>query len=529
MKNKAYLLPLIIGAALAAGIFIGGKLRFTDTPERIFASNSNKDKLNRLIDYIDHEYVDDVNTDSIVDITVDNILKKLDPHSVYIPNSQTKSISETMKGEFVGVGIQFRMQRDTLMVIRTIEGGPAEKAGLKAGDRILVANSDTLSGKRLNSEYVISQLKGENETAVNLKIYRKTTGQILPVTLKRAAVPIQSVDAFYMLDDTIGYIKLNRFAETSYKEFKTALSLLKSNGAKAITLDLRDNPGGYMTVAEKIVDEFLPDNTLIVFTKDRKGKVVKTFATEKGAFENGQVYVLVNEKSASASEIVAGALQDNDVGTIVGRRSFGKGLVQREMPLPDGSAVRLTVSRYYTPTGRSVQRSYANGTDEYYIEDENRRNSLELRYVDSIKTIDSLKFTTPKGKTVYGGGGIIPDVFVPLTSTREDDIVTYILETGLVSYFVFEELDKDRASYEKIKENDFVKYHQIADTTIEDFQDFLRSHQITHNLSAYKKTIGKYIKANMAEQLYGNNAYERILQQDDTMLQKVKELYHNKQ
>ncbi len=367
MKNKQYLIPLIIAAALAAGIYIGGKIRFGDGPRRLFSSNNsaNKDKLNQLIDYIDYEYVDDVNTDSIVDVTVSNILSKLDPHSVYIPNSQTEKVAENMKGEFVGVGISFRMLADSLTIIRTIEGGPAIDAGIEPGDRILMADNDTLFGRNLSNNYIMDKLKGVAGSDVALKVYRKSTRETLDINLTRAMVPIKSVDAFFMLNDEVGYVKVNRFAESTYKEFRTAVTLLKHHGAKSIALDLRDNPGGYMEIAEQIADEFLPKGKLVVFTRNKNGEEEKVYATEKGDFEDSDVYVLINEKSASASEIVAGALQDNDVGTIVGRRSFGKGLVQREMPMPDGSAVRLTVARYYTPTGRSIQRSYANGIEDY--------------------------------------------------------------------------------------------------------------------------------------------------------------------
>ena len=391
MKKKYnYILPTLLGLAVAVGIFIGGKLHFNDSPEKLFSTNSKKDKLNRLIDYIDYEYVDDINTDSIVDVTVNNILGKLDPHSVYIPKSEMEAVTENMKGDFVGIGIQFKRVKDTITVVRAIKDGPSDSKGIKAGDKILMANNDTLFGKQIRNNELISKLKGENGTKVQLKVLKKPENEIFFVNVKRGVVPIRSVDASFMLSRDLGYIKINRFAESTFDEFKRALNRLQKQGAEKLVLDLRDNPGGYMGIAEKLADEFLADGKLILFTKNKKGRVNKAFATKKGSFEGKEVYVLINERSASASEIIAGALQDNDIGTIVGRRSFGKGLVQREMDLGDGSAVRLTVSRYYTPTGRSIQKSYTKGNKDYYQKFMDRYNSGELVSVDSIKVADSL-------------------------------------------------------------------------------------------------------------------------------------------
>lgn len=527
-KNKGYWVPIFIGLAMSVGIIIGSRMRFTDNSGLFFAGNSKKDKLNRLIDYIDYAYVDNVNTDSIVDVTVNNILAKLDPHSVYIPKSQTEAVSENMKGEFVGVGISIMMYNDTLAVVRTIENTPAQKGGLLAGDRILMADNDTLFNKGYSRGYVIDKLKGEEGAEIKLKVYRESTGKIMNLTLKRAAVPLQSVDAFFMLDNNIGYIKVNRFAETTYKEFRTALTLLKHSGAKAIALDLRDNPGGYMEMAELMADEFLPKGKLIVFTRDKKGVETKSYSTEKGDFKNGNVYVLINEKTASASEIVAGALQDNDVGTIVGRRSFGKGLVQKEMPLPDGSAVRLTVARYYTPTGRSIQRSYAHGVDEYYDDFHKRYENGELESADSIKVADSLKFMTPKGKVVYGGGGIVPDVFVPVDVNSYEEHLNYILNSELISYFVFTKLDHEREAYKGIDEDTFVNSFIIPDYWVFDFQKYLYDQELSFDITRYKDMVKQNLKAQMAQQLFGDNASQRVLKKGDSMVEKVKDLYYKR-
>ena len=344
-KKYTYLWPSVLGLAIAIGIFIGGKLHFNDTPEKLFSTNSKKDKLNRLIDYIDYEYVDEIDTDSIVDITVNNILDKLDPHSVYIPKEQMAALEENMKGDFVGIGIRFNKFRDTVTVVQTIEDGPSDRKGIQPGDKILMADADTLYGKRIPNSSLVDKLKGKNGTKVRLKIFRKSEDRTFAVVVKRDVVPIRSVEAQFMVTADMGYIKINRFAESTFNEFKKALWSLERKGAGKLVLDLRDNPGGYLGIAEKMADEFLEDGKLILFTKNKKGKISKAYATNNGVFENKPVYVLINERSASASEIIAGALQDNDVGTIVGRRSFGKGLVQREMDLGDGSAVRLTGNR----------------------------------------------------------------------------------------------------------------------------------------------------------------------------------------
>lgn len=519
-RKYTYLLPTIIAAALALGIFVGGKLHFNDTPERLFTTNSKKDKLNRLIDFIDYEYVDEVNTDSIVDVTVNSILEKLDPHSVYIPERDMTRVTENMKGDFVGIGINFYTYQDTIAVIRTVPGGPSDKVGLLPGDRILMAGPDTLYGKGMPSAVIVDKLKGKEGTPVPLTVYRKTANKTFAVTVKRGVVPIKSVTAAYLLKPDMGYIKINRFAESTFVEFKQALAELMEKGAKKLVLDLRDNPGGYLGVAEQMADEFLGEGKLILFTKNKRGKIDKTYATKKGSFENRPVYVLINERSASASEIIAGALQDNDVGTIVGRRSFGKGLVQREMALGDGSAVRLTVSRYYTPTGRSIQRTYANGTKDYYERFTERYHSGELISVDSIKVADSLKFTTPNGKVVYGGGGIVPDVFVPIGS-NEEEAVASMESLGFLSFFVFEHLESDRTRYMAYSQTEFLDDFNVDDILFSQFVEYSAARDLRMNFYDHEETIKRYIKAALAEQLFNDNVGAHIRSSEDPMLQEV--------
>ncbi len=524
MKKKySFILPTMLAAALAAGVFIGGKLHFNDSPEKLFTTNSKKDKLNRLIDYIDYEYVDDINTDSIVDITVNNILKKLDPHSVYIPKQDMDRVAENMKGDFVGIGINFYSYLDTISVIRAVKNGPSEQKGILPGDRILMANNDTLFGKGISNSKIVSKLKGKKGTTVELTVYRKEENKTFKVKVKRGVIPLKSVEAYYMLTPEMGYIKVNRFAESTFKEFKKALKELQRLGAKKLTLDLRDNPGGYLGVAEQMADEFLEDGKLILFTKNKKGKIEETHATDKGNFEDKPIYVLINERSASASEIIAGALQDNDVGTIVGRRSFGKGLVQREMELGDGSAVRLTVSRYYTPTGRSIQKTYKNGHKDYYKEFTNRYHSGELVSVDSIKVADSLKFTTPKGKVVYGGGGIVPDVFVPIGS-NEQEAVESMDNLGFLSFFVFEHLDEDRQRYNHLSKTEFINDFRVDDILFEKFIQYALERNLKMNFYDFEDSIKLYLKAAIAEQLFDSNVHALIKSEEDVMLNKILEL-----
>lgn len=520
-KNRIYL-PILLFGMLALGIVLGGKLNFA-TPAAADSSNSHKSKLNRLIDFIDSEYVDAVNTDSIVDVTVNDILAQLDPHSVYIPRSEQEEVAQTMKGDFVGIGVNFYMYNDTVAVIMPVDDGPSEKAGIKPGDRILYAGKTKLYGRKLPTDSLFPRLKGEKGTEVELTVYRKSEDRKFKVKVKRDVVPIQSVDASLMISPTTGYIKINRFAETTYDEFKKSLEKLKKSGLKTLVIDVRDNGGGYLERAVEIADEILKEKQLIVFTKNKKGRIDKTFATSKGAFETGEVYVLINENSASASEILAGAIQDNDRGTVVGRRSFGKGLVQREMTFDDGSAVRLTVARYFTPTGRSIQKAYSNGTEAYFKDFGTRFANGELYEKDSIKIADTLKFRTPKGKIVYGGGGIVPDVFVPLEVEHGDEGIAYLMQSGAVSYFVFEQLDTRRKEFEGLDFDRFLLKMSQTDQFFENFRTYLLRNGLELHLKNNKALIKRYLTAEFARQLFGEKHYFEIVLKEDAMIKAVLE------
>lgn len=522
MKKSNIYLPLLLFTMLAVGVVLGSMLNFPGTRMSL-SKNSSKNKINRLIDFINNEYVDKVNADSIVDLTVTNILAQLDPHSVYIPPSIQSDEVESMKGEFVGIGINFYMYKDTVAVVNPLENGPSEKAGIQAGDRILYANKTKLFGRKLPSDTLFSKLKGEVGSNVELTVFRKSENRKFKVKVKRNVVPIKSVDAALMLNPTTGYLKINRFAETTYDEFQHGMTKLRNSGMKTFVIDLRDNGGGYVETAVKIADELLVNKKLIVFTKNKRNEIQKSIATDVGDFEEGKVYILINENSASASEILAGAIQDNDRGIIVGRRSFGKGLVQQEMDFEDGSAVRLTIARYYTPTGRSIQKPYVKGDEEAYENEFTERfQNGELYKKDSIKIADTLKFKTPKGKIVYGGGGIVPDVFVPLEGKSGEEGIVYVMEqSGIVNHFVFEQLDQHRKDFKGLTYEQFLGKMKASDLYFKNLQNYLLDNGVRLNLSKNKALVKRFLTAEFASQLFGEQKYYEIVLKEDPMLQVV--------
>ncbi len=537
MTKSKVRIPFFIGLSIAIGILIGSTFNYKNKSV-LFSSNTNEAKIKKLINYIQYDYVDEVNTDSLLDDAITNMLKKLDPHSVYIPKEELQRVTESMQGKFVGIGVSFLMHEDSVVVTGIIKNGPSEKAGVKAGDRIILANRDTLFGEsiinkanvtkeligtRLGnlkiSDAVMKSLKGEPDTNVDIAVYRRSTNEILEIKIARGEVAIKSVSSYYMINETLGYINIDRFARTTYDEFKTGLDQLISEGMNSLVLDLRGNPGGFMDIANSIIDEFLEDGKLIVFTKNKTGEVDRSFATSEGDFENGKVYVLIDQNSASASEIIAGALQDNDKGTIVGRRSFGKGLVQQEMDLGDGSAVRLTTSRYYTPTGRSIQKPYSKTDTKKYNNDYVERiHNGELINKDSIKVDDHLKYTTPKGKVVYGGGGIIPDVFVSI-----DTVNTYTSRLyGGLNDFVFKYVDNHREELKKWKLKEFIKEF---DNDNKIYNQYLNKLDLnTPIFPKESKNLKLYLKAIIARNLFEETGYFMMTHKKDNMILKVLEL-----
>jgi carboxyl-terminal processing protease len=520
-KNQFYI-PLVLAATLIIGIYMGGKLEFNQRPIPGFSSNPKQaQKINQLINYINRDYVEEVNADSLLDETINEFLHKLDPHSSYISTSEIKSVEESMQGNFEGIGVEFNILNDTLIVVSAIAGGPSELLGIQSGDRIIEVEGESIAGIGVTNDQVIKLLRGEKGSVVSVGILRPGNSELLNFEITRNEIPIHSLDVAYLIDTDIAYIKLNRFAETTYDEFHDALKDLKEQGAKKLILDLRGNPGGYLHVANAIADDLLSDGELIVFTEGRNREKNYTYATEKGIFEEGQVVVLIDEGSASASEIIAGAIQDNDRGWIAGRRSFGKGLVQEQWELSDGSAVRLTVARYYTPSGRCIQKSYENGYDEYMMESYHRFDNGELTS-DTAIIADSLIYFTKNGREVYGGGGILPDFTIPIDTSLSGTGYYRIVNMGELTEFALREADRIRNK--KPSEVEFVENFRLTEDAWKRFKNHILKNDVewtkTLNPSA-KEMLENRLIALIARQLYGDNAFYRIYNRRDEMLKKA--------
>ena len=519
-------MPVVVAIALASGVYMGKKMNMNG--EQFMFSKaefSQDDKLQQIISYIKSDYVDSVRSQEIVEETITEILQNLDPHSYYIPKKDYNQMNDPLEGNFDGIGIEFRIQNDTVTVVQALAGGPSEKLGIMAGDRIVKVGKEDITGEKINNQRVIKYLKGPKGTEVNISIKRKGAKKLLEFAIERDKIPVYSVEAEYMMTEKVGYVKVLRFARTTYQEFMDAINDLKSQGMEKLVLDLRNNTGGYMQSAINICDEFLPSGQLIVYTQGKAREKREYFASSKGKLENIEVAVLINEGSASASEIVAGALQDNDIGHIIGRRSFGKGLVQEGMQWPDGSAVRLTVARYYTPTGRSIQKSYENGLENYNKEAYDRYNNGELLNSDSIAFPDSLKFITKGGKVVYGGGGIMPDVFVPIDTTGTSYYFGSLNYQGIFYQFGFQFVDKNRATLtKKYTEANFNSEFKITDEILQQVYDFATKKGIEFDEKGAKTaelTIKNRLKATIGRNLFGNKVFYQVINKDDVVVAKA--------
>lgn len=450
-KNRLSIyLPLLLSLILIIGILIG--IQFKGANRNFLKIFSTKqEKFQEVLNYVGHNYVDTVNEDMLKEKAISGMLQSLDPHSVYISSSEFHEAVDPLLGSFEGIGVQFRIDLDSITVITPVSGGPSEKVGIRAGDRIVKVDGVNMTGKKLTNTDVMHKLKGPRGTKVKVSIFRRGVPGLTDYTIVRDYIPTYSLDISYMPASGIGYIKLNTFSATTHEETEKALKDLNSKGLKKLILDLRGNGGGYLQAAIDVADEFLTDKKLIVYTKGLHHPKEVFNASSGGLFETGDLVVLIDEYSASASEIVAGAIQDNDRGTIIGHRSYGKGLVQEQMNLKDGSAVRLTVARYYTPTGRCIQRPYKSGTDEYNLEYFHRLQNGDPESADTTHPADSLKFKTPGGKVVYGGGGITPDLFVP--AEKDSTLIFYntLANKGLIYQFAFDYTDKYRKDLSRNK------------------------------------------------------------------------------
>ena len=488
-------------------------------------------KINDVINYINLEYVDTVNQKKLVESTIEDMLHQLDPHSAYIPADELQASNEPLEGNFEGIGVEFHVQNDTIMVVAAVSGGPSESLGIQAGDRIIKVDGKNVANVNITNSQVMQALRGPGGTKVNVAIFRY--GQKIDYSITRGRIPIHSVDVAYMLDNVTGYIKVSHFGDRTFEEYLDGFLKLKEKGMQNLVLDLRGNPGGYLKTAIQLADEFLPDKKLIVYTEGRSRPKESYLATSRGYFETGAVVVLIDEGSASASEIVSGALQDWDRAVIVGRRSFGKGLVQEQSEFPDGSAIRLTIARYYTPTGRSIQKPYEGNYEQYENELVNRFKRGELLSSDSIHFPDSLKYTTPGGHVVYGGGGIMPDVFVSLDTSGSSNYFSSLIAKGLVSEFAYNYLDDNRKFFKKFKSfDDYNKSFFIDDKLLNNFVNFAERKGVKpddEGLKTSSEIITTQLKALIARQLWKNEGFYSVIHTMDVTLKKALEQLEKKQ
>lgn len=533
--------PLIIAIVLITGIVLGNlftqrrvksiisnEISRQNTNRRVGAGSSyglnitpKNDKINSAIYYVLNDYVDSVPVGEINEDVIPAILKNLDPHSVYIPAKDFQKYNEPLTGNFSGIGVLFNMNEDTVAIIRPVNNGPSELVGILPGDRIIEVEGTVVAGVKMDSEEIVSMLKGKKGTPVKIKVKRRGVTELIDFEIIRDDIPIYSVDVHYMITDEIGYVKISNFAQTTYREFLSAIEDLKSQGMTKIIVDLRSNGGGIMDAATKIADQFLVDGRLMVYTEGRSRPRKNDYATSKGLLHEDEVVILIDEFSASASEILAGAIQDNDRGLIIGRRSFGKGLVQEQMTFSDGSAIRLTVAKYYTPTGRSIQKPYTDDREEYYNDLSYRYLNGEFENRDSISFSDSLKFVTPGGRVVYGGGGIMPDIFVPVDTTYYTEYLNRATNLGLPHRFAFHYSDQHREALEKLSTvSEITSYLDDNDLKTE-FQEYAATKGLKINHEEFavsQKFIVTQIKAFIARNIIDNEGFYPIIKDIDPTL-----------
>lgn len=519
--RRIYLwLPLLLGVTLAAGFFLGNRLSSSGSKLSIIPNNS---KIESLIQFISNEYVDSVSEQKLSDEAITALLLNLDPHSVYIPAADLNEANEPLEGGFSGIGVQFNMQTDTVYVINTVPNGPSAKLGILPGDRIIKVNDSVVAGKKLGSDKIVKLLKGPEGTKVKVAIKRHGVAGLIDYTIKRGQIPLYSVDYSYMISSGIGYIKVNQFARTTPAEFAKAITELHKQGMKKLILDLRGNGGGLLEAAIDMADQFLDKGKLIVYTKGRSRPRQEARSTDKGLCQKDELVVLIDEFSASASEIVSGAIQDNDRGTIIGRRSFGKGLVQEQTELKDGSALRLTVARYYTPSGRCIQKPYTKGKDDYESDIINRYTHGEFNSQDSIRFNDTVKYKTSTGRIVYGGGGIMPDVFVPLDTAGYSKAFAKVRDLGLIYKFTFEYTDLNREKMKSFKTIQTLRQYLASQGLLNQFVSYANRNKASvsmKDLQKSQKLLQTEIEAYIARNMLDNAGFYPIIQDVDATLQR---------
>ena len=517
--DRQYLLPVLLSLTLAVGLWLGNSLGSIQEPSS--EGTEKYQKLHDIIQILDNKYVDTINGEALFERTISDMLHELDPHSNYISAKDLKLMNESIQGRFGGVGVRFMILRDTICVTNIINGSPSQKVGLRPGDKILRVDGKKAHGKKITNEKVMSMLKGEEGTVVAVEVQRN--GKVLIKRITRASIPIESVVAAYMVNPTVGYIKVDEFSVTTSEEFSLAASWLQQKGMQKLILDLRNNGGGVLQSAIEMADEFLASGKTIVQTKGQHTGTYTYRATSRGSLEKTPVAVLINSNSASASEIVAGALQDNDRGTIIGRRSFGKGLVQEDVPLRDGSNVRVTVSRYYTPTGRCIQKPYKEGYEKYMEDQFERYDNGELYAPDSSIFVDSLKFKTPKGKTVFGGGGIMPDIFVPFDSSGTSNYFTALRYSQAFNGFAFDFVQNKRTQWRDPEL--FNRQFKVTDDVLKAFVAFAEDEMLipidTKGLAHSKKLISQTLKAEIARQIWMEEGFYQVFNSSDREFNKA--------
>jgi C-terminal peptidase (prc) len=525
--------PIIIAVSIVVGILIGTFYTKHFSGSRLGIINSSSNKLNALLRIIDDQYVDTVNMTDLVENAMPQILAELDPHSKYIPAKDLEAANSELEGSFSGIGIQFRIQNDTIHVNSVIKGGPSEKVGLMPGDQIIKVNDTLFVGKKVTNDVAMSKLKGKKGTEVKLTVKRFGEKKLLSFTIVRGDIPVTSINAAYMINKKIGYVYVNKFGRTTHVELLNALALLSQKDCQGLIIDLRGNTGGFMEAAIRMVNEFLPEGKLIVYTQGRKYPRTEEFANGTGSCQKMPIVILVDEGSASASEIFAGAIQDNDRGLIIGRRSFGKGLVQQPIEFSDGSAIRLTIARYYTPSGRCIQRPYVNGNDEDYEMDWlTRYDHGEFFSKDSIKLDKKLRYSTGLGRPVYGGGGIMPDIFVPQDTTGATSYYTSVMSKGLDIMFGFKYTDQNRSKLKHFKDGNSLANYLRTQDLVEQFVGFAEENGIKRRnllIQISHKLIEKRIYGRIIDGMLGQEEYIKYINQTDNTVLKAIEVLLNGQ